>query len=142
MAELILAVGLITLTILFLLGLSTATLRASNKSANLYPGYQVARKELDRVAAAAAGDPAFWIQDYTASPWESGSVRVGGTEFTFEIFARTLIDQSSSAPLGTTTSAENRVKKVDVVVRWWGGDRQGHGQLMVRASQLVNEVAP
>lgn len=142
MAELILAVGLITVAILFLVGLSTATLRASDKSSKLYPGYQVARKELDRVCSSAAGDPNFWLQDYLATPWESGSIRVGTTEFNFEIFARTLLDESTSAPLGTSTSANNRVKKVDIVVSWSGGERQGQGQLRVRASQLVNEEAP
>ncbi len=136
------AVGLITVAILFLMGLTTAAVRSSNKSANLYPGYQVARKELARVTAAAATDPTFWDQDYLTTPWESGSLRVGNTEFNFEVFAQTLGDRTTGAPLGTATSANNRVKKVDIVVRWWGGERQGHGELAVRATQLVNEEAP
>jgi hypothetical protein len=49
-----------------------------------------------------------------------------------------------ASPLGTAGGGtENRLKKVDIIVTWWGShsqEHQGYGKLQVKQSRLVSEV--
>ncbi len=97
----------------------------------------MANQQLRKAAQAAAVDTTFWDSDHLAVPWASGSVNLGSTTYEYEVFDQTLLDDSGQ-PLGESTST--RVKKMDIVVTWFGQEaRVGHGERVARASCLVNE---
>lgn len=141
LAEIIVALGIITVLVLLLAALSFSALGSGQKSDDLGMAVQVAQQQLRKVAAQAKSDPNFWGSDYLATPWTTGSVKVGTTHFDFEVFAQTLMDQSSGQPLGGNPVNSNRVKKVDIVVSWDNDRHQaGRGRQSTEASCLVTET--
>lgn len=140
LAEVMVALGLITFMILALAGLSFSTLSSSQKSGDVALATQVAHQQLKRSVETARADPNFWAADHLAAPWTTGTVTVGSTEFRFEVFAQTLVDSVAGTELGGDPANSNRVKKVDIVVSWMSsGPRVGYGKLSTHASCLVNE---
>ena len=143
LAEILLAAGLITMVLLGLVGLTLGTVRSSQKSADLAAAHQIAKRELDRVIEQSMADSTFWDQEHLSTPWATDTVTVGTTEYEYEVFAQTLQNPSQGGALGTSSSPDNRLKKVDIELRWWGdAERDGYGKLSVRATRLVNEENP
>lgn len=137
LAEIVLSLGLLSVIILVLAGLSYSAATANQKSEHLAVALQLANQQLRRAAQAAAVDTAFWNSDHLSVPWTTGSVKMGSTTYEYEVFDQTLLDDSGQ-PLGESTSS--RVKKMDIVVTWFGqGARVGQGERVARASCLVNE---
>ncbi|MEW6277232.1 MAG: prepilin-type N-terminal cleavage/methylation domain-containing protein [Candidatus Eremiobacterota bacterium] len=146
--ELMLAVGLLALVLLTLVGLTTATVRSNHKAALLGPAAAVAESLLDRTLSDVAADippgtrDSFWAAS-GPGPWKSLSpLDQGGVRYEYAIYAHTVADVTGT-PVG---GASNRVKKVDLVLCWWGsaataGDRNGYGRMQLSASRLVNEGA-
>lgn len=150
MGELVVAVGIFAVVILTLVALTASGIRAQRESQELANAALVARRQLERELDKVRQDsPAgtrayFWDGDFTSSPFILDRTRVGPTEFTYAIYAHTVDDQISGAQLGTGV-ANNRLKRVEIVVNWWGSEqqqRQGYGKLSTRASVLVNEEPP
>ncbi|MBI3925298.1 MAG: hypothetical protein HY319_07155 [Armatimonadetes bacterium] len=141
--ELVLAVGLLAVALLAVLALAIAAIRSEQKRTDTGTADQVAERQLNRELAAARTDPAFWSFDYVSPPWKEDSVQVDGTWFDFKIYAQTVDNADLGGDLGTASGrADNRLKKVDIVVWWWDSSAQartGYGSLQTRLSRLVSE---
>lgn len=148
-AELMLAVGVLSLVILTLVALVGATLRSNSKSSTLGKATAVADELLQQTIYDVQADnggvlaTSFWA---TEGVWRdsaaNGQIVRGGTTYDYTIDVATLM--AGGSPMGAPT---NRVKKIDVTVEWWnsranGGDRQGQGKLRTCVTQLMNENAP
>lgn len=137
LAEILLAFALLATTILTLVALSFYAYKAGKKSSNKTEASQIAVSLLSSVSHSAASDPAFWSADHLSTPYRSGTRKVGKTEYEFEVFSETLINETNGDPLG---GADNRIKKIDVVVKWFGdSNKEGFGKRSIRNSCLANE---
>ena len=141
-AELLLSLGFITTVILTVVGLTTTIHRTGQESADRVSASIVAESEIQRVIAVAQSDNNFWDNDHTSTPYLTGTVRVDGTDFDYEVTATTVMDGVDE--LGTSGGlTQNRLKKVNIEVTWWDSkttDHQGYGKLEFKASRLVSEV--
>lgn len=139
LAEVLLALGLLAIGILTLSGLSLSALKAGQKSSSVMEAGQIAVMKLEEVGATARADSSFWLADHLATPYEEGSVKVGKTEYTYRVFSRTLLDQTSGTELGSGVS-NNRLKKLDIEISWFGdSQRDGYGKRTLRESCLLNQ---
>lgn len=145
LAELLLAIGLLVILLITVALMTILGLRSNQKSLNHDQALQVAEKQLERVLETARLDQppgtraGFWGSDSPLTPYERDVTRLGNTDYTYAIYTQTVQDLTTGSALG---GADNRVKKVDVVVWWYDSDqssRQGYGRLSVRASRLTNE---
>jgi hypothetical protein len=146
MAELILSLGFFAIVVLVLIALSITVLRTDSKALETSAGSLVAdRLMAQTIAGLKADDPAgirdeFLSAEPSANPWRQGQVTNHHTIFYYTITVSTVKD-GAGQPLGAEAGG-NRLKKMDVHVRWAGQDRSGRtgfGQLEVWAAQLVNE---
>ena len=146
LAELLVALGLIAVAILSVLALSIAVARTNQEGIDQNVGNTVSNQVLLRLMDQLRADSPtgirdrFWDRDFVSTPFESKALTNNDTEFQYEIFARTITD-SLGNPMGAAT--DSRLKKVDIVVRWWDSenqDRQGYGELRVTRSRLVCEA--
>jgi hypothetical protein len=142
-----LAVGVTALSILSVGLVLFSILRTDRKTVDTSVGGLVARQVLDRaIDRVRADQPAgtkaqFWGGSFVTTPFEAGNLTNNGTSFHYEVRAETVQD-TTGTDVGSTLPS-NRLKKVDVVVTWWGSeqhDRSGYGELRVETSRLVGEV--
>ncbi|MGE0489394.1 MAG: type II secretion system protein J [Vulcanimicrobiota bacterium] len=153
LAEMILAIAFAAVAILTLLVLCGSALRANQRTADSTLAETLARSEFERLRARVAGDePAgchdsFWNHTGPGPwtpPWNpSGQVRLDRTDFSLTIYAETVPDATTGFALGTGLTGvehpDNRVKKVDLVISWMDGERQGYGRTTIHRSRLVCE---
>lgn len=146
LGEVLVALGLIAVAILAVLALSISVARTSQEGVDQSVGGLVATQLLDSLVDRLRADPPgglrkrFLDNDYTSSPFESGTIDNNGTEYEYEIFARTVV-KTDGSPIGA--SMGRRLKKVDVVVSWWDAkdtQRQGYGKLQFFQSRLIGEA--
>ena len=147
LAELIIALGLFAVAILSILGLSILIGKASQEADDRTIGSVVASSLADRLIDQLRSDAppgtraSFWDNEFgSANPWEEGTLNNDGTEYQYRILASSVTD-SSGDPVGGTTP-NNRLKKVDISVWWWGDENQqhqGYGTLKVISTRLVSE---
>lgn len=138
LVELVIAIGILSVGIFTLLTMFSTSLQARAKSSNLTAATHLAATEIQRARQSALHDrpsgskALFWGSEYPspATPFRSNEYTVSGTKFTAEVFAVTV---------RTPASGRNRLKKVDVVVSWSGGQKSGQGRTKARASSLVAE---
>lgn len=147
LAELLVALGLISVAILGLLALSIALAKGNQEGIDKTIGGEVASQLTDRLVAQLRSDTppgtrsGFWNNDYTATPWDQGTFQNNGTTYNYKLYAETVRD-TSGQPVGGGT-AGNRLKKVDVYVWWWDSEtkaHQGYGELKVLSTRLVSEA--
>jgi uncharacterized protein (TIGR02598 family) len=146
--EVLLAVAILALTLFALISVAASSLQTRAKSNNLATAQALAETTVESVIrkAQSDADPApksksdFWESDFQkpGPPWEQKTVKVGTNEFRCEVYTKTIVE------LGGSGLEQNRIKRVDVTVYWWGGEqtgsRAGSGKLSVALSRLVNEV--
>lgn len=143
LAEVLIAVGLLAVVILAIAALTISAVRSNQKAAMLGPASQVTDTLVNQTIYQVDSDvPAgtrasFWGHN-GAAPWMSDSLTAGGVDYDYIIY----LNDVPGFP-----NPGNRVKKMDLVLWWWdsrsqSGDRQGYGRLQMRATRLVNEVAP
>jgi Tfp pilus assembly protein PilV len=146
LGEVLVALGLIAVAILAVLALSITVARTSQESVDQSVGGLVATQILDSLIDNLRSDPPgglrkkFLDNDFTSSPFDSGTIVNNGTEYEYEIFATT-VTKTDGSPIGETMG--RRLKKVDVVVSWWDAkdtQRQGYGKLQFFQSRLVGEA--
>jgi len=126
-----LALGLLVIVVLALTALGITALRSTSKSTSSQVAAQVLHRELSRAVYSVPGDAAFWGSlDCVDTPWKTGKVTVGAEDFSYAIYMTTV----------RGTGPPNRLRKLDVLVRWRDGSRVGYGELQARGSQLVNEA--
>lgn len=129
-----------------LVAATITALQSSEKANRLGPATQVSESLMNRTLYQVANDvPAgtkasFWA---ASGNWRGPLTEtIGGVDYQYVISATTLNDADAGGALGGP-GPSNRVKRVDVVVNWWGtSSRQGYGKMQVTASRLVNEDGP
>lgn len=150
LAEVLLALGVVVLTILATTAFTIAVLRATQKTTDQPVGTLVAERLLSEEIYRAQSDSppgaraSFWDNDWVSTPFRTGTVRRNETDYQYWIYAETVNDLTTGQPLGNGgTVTNNRVKKVDIAVSWFGaqgGTRGGYGRLLRTATRLVNEA--
>lgn len=144
----LLACGLLAITILVLLALNLSAIRSNEKAALYEQASRAADSLLAQKLYAVENDlppgtrTSFWSAT-AATPWIGpATVQMGGVDYEFSLTADTVKD-SSGTPVGTVAGESgNRLKKVDITLKWWGGQHQGYGRLELRSSRIVNENSP
>lgn len=146
LAEVLVSLLILSVAILALMALILSTLRAGQKSSDRPVGLLAADSALDywlsEVKVNYPNEPAatFWnTTNSVSTPWRSGKVNINNTEFIYSLYAENIDLQPSTGKTLTIAGVPNRLKKVDVVVWWWDGQRQGYGQLRCSKSKVVNE---
>ncbi|MCA9796935.1 MAG: prepilin-type N-terminal cleavage/methylation domain-containing protein [Candidatus Eremiobacteraeota bacterium] len=150
LAELIVAIAFLAIIVLSLTALATQAVRYSRKGVDTSVGNEVAQSNLERhIRQAMLDNPSgdydrFWNNPHVATPFVTGQEQVGKTEFTYAIYAQTLLDQTNGTNLGSLSGglSDNRVKQVWCVVHWYDSQvkaRQGYGQLEARATTIIAE---
>ncbi|MBI3927616.1 MAG: hypothetical protein HY319_18900 [Armatimonadetes bacterium] len=143
------AIGVLTMILLTLIGLSTSAIRSNEKAALLGPATQVSDSLMNRTLYQVDNDlPAgtaasFWNASGPAAWRGPTQETIGGVSYEYVIYANT-VSETGGGPLGGPVLA-NRVKKVDILVWWWGSRatgevRQGYGRMQVQSTRLVNEI--
>ena len=120
-------------------------LRMNRKSLGETSAAAVAEAELGRAVSRMLEDQPrgsrelFWKEDhpYPGQPWSSGNTTVGNTTYSFQVYSETVTSASGSS-LGSLAT-NNTVKRVDIEVSWWGGQRGQYGQLKAGDFRLVNQ---
>jgi Tfp pilus assembly protein PilV len=134
-AEVILALALITMVVLGLLGVSLYSMTASRKSRDVTAGLMVAEQVLDRMVyeAESTAGAALWTTNNAGAVYHQQVVTMNPSMFNVTIYV------SDVAP--ATFAAGTRLKKLDGLVVWQdapqGKARQG--QLQIRATRLLHE---
>ncbi len=148
LAELILSIGLFSLAVLALLGLSLSILRTDSKALERSAGTLIADQLLQRTLAQLRNDEplgsrgAFFGGDHSKAPWSEGTIQNDQTEFSYKLYSRPVLDRATGAEL-SESSPGNRLRKVEIHV-WWASEegqaRQGSGFLEVWTTRLVSEA--
>lgn len=146
LAEAIVGIGLAAMLVLAIIGLTTASLRGDQVAETRQLALATANSELNRLnrevsVAGNSARSAFWgaPDGVYNGPGTTATVSSNKIEFQLTYRTRTLL-KVDGAILGSE-KPRNRVKKVDLVVAWWGGSqgKPGYGQLSVTASKLFRE---
>lgn len=132
-AEVLLALALITVTILALLGVSIYSLSADRKSRDLVAGQMVAEQALERLVYSVENnaDAGLWYQNDATTTYAQEVVTLTPTDYRVS----TYVTDYGGYPIG------RRLKLVECLVTWEGAP-QGkvrQGRLQVRTSRLVHE---
>lgn len=143
--ELVISLAILSSVGLLVMATLTRMLRPSQKAADLSTGVVVAQSVIEEEIHAILSDTGaipkatFWTSDAPPGSPITGSITVGGTDYSYQMEYQTVRDQTTGDPLGGT-DPERQIKKVDITVWWWNGNpddaRDGYGQLQTQASQL------
>jgi len=137
--------------ILSIIAVTTAALSSDQKAEMRQIALAVATSELNRFAkqVALAGSSArssFWTAtdsgtpEVYAGPGTIDTIKTSNTDFALTYYFQTVQNASGSGTLGDG-QPENRLRKVDLIVQWWGGEqgKPGYGKLSVQATRLIRE---
>lgn len=135
-AEVLLALGLVTVAVLALLGLSLRSLQANRKVNDTLSGQLVADQAVERIvyqAESSASDPV-WSHAVPA-PYQSTTVTQGDSVFNVTVYATDVNDTGGGFIAG------KRLKLLEAEVTWQDAPngKAGQGRLQVRTSRLVHE---
>ena len=143
LVELMISVGIMSTTLLLVLGVFTNVMKASRKAVDLTAGTIVAEGVISTEMYAIMGDEVaknlFFKKTYN-DPFVEGTKHLNNSTFVYRMYA-------TEIPIGTKVLTDNRVKKIDVIVWWWADGegnvttdkRAGYGYLRTELSRLVNE---
>jgi hypothetical protein len=150
LAEILLALGLVTVALLALIGHSTLLVGATQKGDDTNVASSVARAHLDRLAREVVLDQppgrrdVVWDYSSAEAPFLSTTERVGFTDYQVELYVTDVINTTTGHPLGSgptgTENPKTRLKQIQVTVRWWDnpeGQRAGYGRLELQAARLL-----
>ena len=136
----VLAVGLLAITILTLSFLSLTIIRSTTKSNDRISATAVCDTILDKTIKEGQNDPLFWSGDYSATPYRTGKQKFGKIEYDYDVWAETVKDvHGNEIGVGMT---DNHLKMVRAKVSWFdtkSTTRQGYGKLEETVTRLVNE---
>jgi Tfp pilus assembly protein PilE len=144
LAELLVSLFLVSVSVLSVVAMGISTLRAQQKDTDRPLGTLAAERVLNERIYAVQSDTlanrnAWWATDHSASPWLVGNLTVNQTEYDYNLYTTTISD-TAGVKLGSGNPSFNGLKKVDVVVTWWNGSKgqTGYGQMQVTKTALVN----
>lgn len=137
LAELVLALGLITVVVLGLAGLALYSMTAGQKSRDLAAGELVAEQALERLVYDAESNPgaAVWGQDSATAVYAQQLVTLDPTVFNVTTYV------TNVAPTTFDPATNQRLKRLDVVVIWQEAQqgKANQGRLQVASSRLLHE---
>lgn len=136
LAEVLLALALITVALLSLIGLCVQALHTGSKSADLSVGVMLAEQEVERLAYAAENAPgsAFWTTNSATTVYASQTVTVGNGSFDTSLYVTDVG--------GVFAPPAKRLKQIHSVVTWTdagSNGRPGQGRLRATAVRLLHE---
>ncbi|MBT9582095.1 hypothetical protein IV102_02030 [bacterium] len=135
MAEVLVALSLITFVVLGLLGVSLYSMSAGRKSRDLTAGLMIAEQALERLAYEADSTPgaAVWTTDNQTTAYQQQVVTMNPSVFNVTIYV------SDVAP--AMFGANNRLKQLESLVVWQDAPqgKAKQGQLRVRTARLLHE---
>ena len=144
--ELLISMSIISIALVFLIGVFTTGMKANRKSVDLTAGTLVAEEiisqELYGILSDTDKSKAFFEKSSDKVEYVKGVKYHNNTKFTYKMFISDVKD------LGDEDS--NKMKKVDVQVWWWNDDgsnvseeqasfRAGYGVVSVGLTRLVNQ---
>lgn len=135
-----LAVGVLSITILAVGLLSLTITRSAAESNDRISSVAVCNTILDQVVEEAKSDPDFWALEHLGPPYRTGTVKMAGLEYEYDVTAETVLDASGD-PIGKDLP-NNRLKRVVITLTWFdtkNNERQGYGELKEVVSRLVNQ---
>ena len=82
--------------------------------------------------------PSAFGHDNAGSPFDTGAKIVGSTDYLWEVYLTDVTDTASGEAVGSgpTGAHSTKLKKMLIVINWWGGERQGMGTLELRVTRL------
>jgi Tfp pilus assembly protein PilV len=138
LAEVVLALALIAVTVLTLLGLSLRTLQANRKVIDTGAGQMVLEQALEQMAheAESSDSVALWSHNSLTVAYSSDPITLGNITYLVSIYAHDL-----TAASGTPFASDKRLKLLQGSVVWRDlqQGRSGYGQLRAQSSRLVHE---
>jgi Tfp pilus assembly protein PilV len=137
-AEVVLALALISVTVLTLLGLCLRTLQASRKTIDTGSGQMVLEQALEAVAQAAESSDAaaVWASNSATTPYSSDPVLLNDVTYLVSVYATDVVAAS-----GLPFAADKRLKLLRATVEWRDlpQGRMGYGLLRASSTRLVHE---
>jgi len=135
-AEILLAIALIAVTLLTIMGLCLRTLQSNRKTIDTGAGQMVADQVLEQVADAAEASKtaAVWATNSAVNAYSSDPVTIQGTTFQVTTYATDVVATPAFA-------AGKRLKRLTTRVIWkdLAQGKMGYGNLRAQASRLVHE---
>ena len=138
--EMVLAVGLLAVTILATGLLAMTMLRSQTESNDRISAVAVCNTLLDQTLNEAQADSAFWTGDHSVTPYKEDTVKMGKLEYQYQVFAQTVVDTAGDE-VGTALT-DNRLKRVTIQLTWFdteSEERQGYGKLKESITRIVNQ---
>ncbi|GMU55979.1 MAG: hypothetical protein AMXMBFR33_51250 [Candidatus Xenobia bacterium] len=143
LSEIMIAIGAFVAAILIVLALSISLTRMNRETVDRSVATSLGTRVLERTlreirtSDVPVTQASFWQNDYpTGSPLATGTVRVGTTDFSYQITAMTVM--SGANPVGSL-APDNRLKRVSIELEWYGGERAGYGRTSARLTRLVRQ---
>lgn len=137
-AEVVLALALISVTVLTLLGLCLRTLQASRKTIDTGSGQMVLEQALEAVAQAAekSDSAAVWGTNSASLPYSSDAILLNQTTYQVTVYA-TDVAVTSGVPF----AADKRLKLLRATAVWRDQQqgRMGYGVFRASSTRLVHE---
>jgi len=135
LAEFILALALAVIGLLSLVAISLAALKSNRKATDTSVGFLLAEQTAEQIVYGMQCNTSAPIWSHTLpAEYSTDSVSVSNQSFSIVVYARD--------PIGGL-STPNRLKRIEVVTRWWdagsGGNRAGMGRLEARTVRIVRE---
>ena len=145
--ELLISMSIISVALVFLIGVFTTGMKANRKSVDLTAGTLVAEEiisqELYGILSDATKSNDFFNKPDNKSEYVKGVKYHNNTKFTYKMYVS---DVKNMGDAGNS----NKMKKVDVQVWWWNDDgsdisdqqasfRAGYGVVSVGLTRLVNQ---
>lgn len=137
--EFLIAFTIVLIAAILVVGLFTAVLNANAKGSDRAAGVVVAQRVLNEQLSLIynGGGAITKTALVSTSGTLSGTISLNSTTYSWTLTHEPITDQTTSAPLGG--SSGNLAARVEVVVTWQGGSREGQGLLQVALSQVVHE---
>jgi Tfp pilus assembly protein PilV len=143
LAEILLAMGLAAVALLALVGQNTLLLSSNQKQDDTSVANDVAYSIIEQVSSEFRYDPAVRTAAFghnsVINPFREDTVTVGNTDYSYELFLSDVQDTASGSAVGSGATGVHttRLKKAEIVVTWWGQEKQGMGKLEIKGTRFV-----
>ena len=143
LVELMVSMAIISTTLLMIMGVFMTVFKASKKAVDLTAGTIFAESVLNRELRNLMTDPAERGKFFQSNNkvYAEGVDRLNEAYFTYKMYVTDV-----SFPTSISSRTDNKMKRVDVIVWWWGtgaekNGRDGYGTLRTEVSRIVNQQA-
>ena len=150
LAEVLLALGLLSIALLALIGQSTLLVKSNQKADDRSVALDLSEQVIKRVSQSAHTDTPpgrnadIFNFSSASTAFLNNQERIGFTDYDYELYISDVENQLSGAVLGTgltgTESTHVKLKLFQAKVYWWSGkteSRAEYGKLEVETSRLI-----